>query len=105
MALFVSSGVSLLTTNNTEIFRNPNQNYLVISLYAATITNTASNCDIIISGSQGTNYITKSNQVAAGESIDFISNRLVLVSGQSLQARSSLASGLNMFASLYEANS
>jgi hypothetical protein len=105
MARFVSSGVYLITTNNTVVFQNPNANFLVISLYASTPQTLAANCDILISGSRGNTYITKTNQVGAGESVDFISNRLVLISGQTLQARSSLASGLDIFASLYEVNS
>jgi len=105
MARFVASGVDLNTTNNTVVFQDPNASYLVISLYASTPQALAANCDILVSGTRGNTYITKVNQVGAGESTDFISNRLVLVSGQTLQARSSLASGISIFASLYEVNS
>ena len=105
MAKFVASGVTLLSTNNTIVFQNPNASYLVLSLYGATVSDAPANVDISVSGSLFNTFLTKNNQIGNGESVDFIANRVVLASGDTLQARSSLASGIDIFASLYEINS
>ena len=105
MAKFIASGVTLTTTDNTIVFQDPNASYLVLSLYGATVAGAPSSVDIVVSGALLNSYLTKSNQVGNGESVDFIANRVVLASGDTLQARSSLASGIDIFASLYEINS
>ena len=51
MAKFVASGVTLLSTNNTIVFQNPNASYLVLSLYGATVAGAPANVDVSVSGS------------------------------------------------------
>lgn len=103
MAIFVASGIALNnSTNNTILFSNPNASYLIMSLYGTIHGSVTSNIDVLISGSQGSYYLTKNNQVPVSESIELIANRILVPSGQTLQVRASASGQITAYSSLYQ---
>jgi hypothetical protein len=103
VAVFLASGIALdNSTNNTIIFSDPNASYLLVSIYGTIHGSVTSNVDVLISGNQGSYYLTKSNQVPVSESIELVANRIVLPSGQTLQARASASGQITVYTSLYQ---
>lgn len=103
MAIFVSSGIALdNSTDNTILFSDPNASYLIVSLYGTIHGSVTSNLDVLVSGSAGSYYLTKNNQVPLNESIEIVANRVVLPSGQTLQVRASASGQITAYSSLYQ---
>lgn len=103
MANFVSSGLALNnSTNNTILFQNPNSSFLLMSLYSTIHGSATSTIDVLVSGTNGSYYLTKSNQVPLAESIELVANRILIPSGQTLQVRASASGQITVYSSLYQ---
>ena len=103
MASFLASGVVLdNSTDNTILFQDANNSYLALTILATIHGSATTNVDAIVSGSLGNFYLTKNNQVPAGESLELVANRVVIPSGQTLQVRASASGEMTVYTGLYK---
>jgi len=77
---------------------------LVLGAVAANVTTGNANVSFILKNSSDAtiSYLAKNVVVSAGGSLDVISNKLVLISGHSLNCTQSTASGIDVTASFLE---
>lgn len=102
MSAFVASGVDLPGTEPLTVLKNANYDQVVLSILGANTGASPVNLDITVSGGiTGYKYLFKNNQVAAGNSTDYVANKYILPSGCELQSRASASGTVTMFTSSY----
>ena len=102
MSAFVASGVDLPGTAPLTILLHENYDQVVLSVLGANTGASPVNLDISVSGATtGYKILFKNNQIAAGNSTDYVANKYVLPSGCEFQARASASGTVTMFTSSY----
>tara|TARA_R100001509_G_scaffold165634_1_gene148347 strand:+ start:2328 stop:2651 length:324 start_codon:yes stop_codon:yes gene_type:complete len=102
MSAFLASGVALPGTAPLPILRSDNYDMVVLSILGANTSSNAVNVDITVSGDRvGYKELFKNNQIAVGNSTDYVANKYILPSGCEFQARASASGSITMYVGSY----
>ncbi len=102
MSAFLASGVDLPGLAPLPILRSDNYDMVVLSVLGANTSASAVNVDITVSGDRtGFRTLYKNNQIAVGNSTDYVANKYILHSGCEFQARASASGAVTMYVGSY----